>query len=127
LPDVVGGHINATFNYFQLIVPYINSGKLRALAVADAKRLQVAPTLATMSEAGLPGVEATGWNGICAPAGTSQPVIGILHREVVKALNDRVIRDQMISTGAKVGQGHQGGRNQPLIDPNRDHALNRIG
>jgi tripartite-type tricarboxylate transporter receptor subunit TctC len=102
LPDVLGGHINATLNYFQLIGPYINSGKLRALAVADAKRLQVAPAIATMSEAGLPGVEASGWNGICVPAGVSQLVITILQREVVKALNDRVIRDQMISTGANI-------------------------
>lgn len=103
IPDLLGGHINATVNYFQLIVAHTTSGKLRALAVADAKRLQVAPDIATMSEAGLPGVEATGWNGICAPAGVPQPVINLLHREVVNALNDRVIRDQMISTGANVG------------------------
>ena len=103
IPDLLGGHINATVNYFQLIVAHTTSGKLRALAVADAKRLQVAPDIATMSEAGLPGVEATGWNGICAPAGVPRPVINLLHREVVKALNDRVIRDQMISTGANVG------------------------
>ena len=103
LPDVLGGHVKVTFNYFQLIVPYIDSGKLRALAVADTKRLLVAPAIATMSEAGLPGVEATGWNGICVPAGVPQPVIALLHREVVKALNDRVIRDQMISAGANVG------------------------
>lgn len=103
LPDVLGGHINATFNYFSIIGPHINSGKLRALAVANAQRLPVAPAIATMSEAGLPGVEATGWNGICVPAGVPQPVINLLHREIVKALSDRVIRDQMISTGADVG------------------------
>ena len=82
---------------------YIASGKLRALAVADAKRLAVAPDLATMAEAGLPGVEASGWTAICAPAGVPQPVINLMHRELVKALNDRVIRDQMISTGANPG------------------------
>jgi len=103
IPDILGGHINATFNYFQIIGVHITSGKLRALAVANATRLPVAPAIATMSESGLPGVEATGWNGICVPAGVPQPVITLLHREVVKALNDRVIRDQMISTGADVG------------------------
>ena len=56
-----------------------------------------------MAEAGLPGVEATGWNGICVPAGVPQPVINLLHRELVKALNDRVIREQMISTGSNPG------------------------
>ncbi len=76
---------------------------LRALAVADAKRLAVAPDLVTMAEAGLPGVEASGWAAICAPAGVPQPVINLLHRELLKAVNDRVIRDQMISTGANPG------------------------
>lgn len=74
-----------------------------ALAVADAKRLAVAPELATMAESGLPGVEASGWTALCAPAGVPQPVISLLHRELVKALNDRVIRDQLVSTGANAG------------------------
>jgi len=103
IPDVLGGHINATFNYFQIIGPHINSGRLRALAVASATRLPVAPEIPTMSEAGLPGVEATGWNGICAPAGVPKTVINLLHRELVDALKDLVIRNQMISTGAIVG------------------------
>ena len=103
IPDVLGGHINATFNYFQIIGPHIGSGKLRALAVADEARLPVAPEIPTMAEAGLPGVEATGWNGICAPAGVPKPVISLLHRELVDALKDTVIRNQMISTGAVVG------------------------
>jgi tripartite-type tricarboxylate transporter receptor subunit TctC len=103
IPDVLGGHIHATLNFFVIVGPHIASGKLRALAVADAKRLAVAPDLATMAEAGLPGVEASGWTAICAPAGVPQPVIKRLHGELVKALNDRVMREQMISTGANAG------------------------
>jgi tripartite-type tricarboxylate transporter receptor subunit TctC len=103
IPDVIGGHVNATFSYFVTLGPHLASGKLRALALADAKRLAVAPDLVTMAEAGLPGVEASGWAAICAPAGVPQPVINLLHRELLKAVNDRVIRDQMISTGANPG------------------------
>ena len=103
IPDVLGGHINATFNYFNILGPYVNGGKLRALAVASPKRLQVAPDIATMAEAGLPGVEANGWNGVCLPAGVPQSVADLLYREVVKALADPVIRDQMIATGAEPG------------------------
>ena len=103
IPDVIGGHVNATFSYFVTIGPHITSGKLRALAVADPKRLAVAPDLVTMAEAGLPGVEASGWAAICAPAGVPQPIITLLHRELLKAVNDRVIREQMISTGANPG------------------------
>ncbi len=103
IPDVLGGHINATVNFFVILGPHMASGKLRALAVADARRLAVAPDLVTMAEAGLPGVEASGWTALCAPAGVPQPVIGLLHRELVKALNDRVIKEQLISTGAHAG------------------------
>jgi tripartite-type tricarboxylate transporter receptor subunit TctC len=103
IPDILGGHIHATFNYYNILGPHFVSGKLRALAIAAAKRLAVAPDLVTMSEAGLTGVEATGWNGVCVPAGVPQPVIGLLYRELVKALGDPVIREQMISTGADPG------------------------
>ncbi len=103
IPDVLGGHIHATFNYYNILGPHINSGKLRALAIASAKRLQAAPDIVTMGEAGLPGVEATGWNGVCVPAGVPQPVINLLHRELASALNDPVIRDQIIETGATAG------------------------
>jgi tripartite-type tricarboxylate transporter receptor subunit TctC len=103
IPDLLGGHINATFNYFQIIGVHINSGRLRALGVASATRLPVASEIPTMAEAGLPGVEATGWNGICAPAGVPKTVITLLHRELVDALKDPAIRNQMISTGAIVG------------------------
>ena len=103
IPDVLGGHVNATLNYFNILGPHINSGKLRALAVASAKRLPAAPDIVTMSEAGLPGVEATGWNGVCVPAGVPQPVIDLLYRELVNALNDPVIREQIIETGATAG------------------------
>ena len=103
IPDVLGGPINATFNYFNLLGPYIGGGKLRALAVASPKRLPVAPDIVTMSEAGLAGVQANGWNGVCVPAGVPQAVTDLLYREIVKALGDPVIRNQMIETGADPG------------------------
>src|SRR4029077_13544144 len=80
IPDVLGGHINATFNYFNILGPYIRGGKLRALAVASPKRLQVAPDIVKMSEAGLAGVEANGWNGVCLPAGVPHSVTDLLYR-----------------------------------------------
>jgi tripartite-type tricarboxylate transporter receptor subunit TctC len=103
IPDALGGHVNATLNYFNILGPHIASGKLRALAIASAKRLPAAPDIATMAEAGLPGVEATGWNGVCVPTGVPQPVIDILYREIVKALNDPVIKNQIFETGATIG------------------------
>ena len=103
IPDALGGHVTATLNYFNVLGPHITSGKLRALAITSAKRLAAAPEIATMAEAGLPGVEATGWNGVCVPAGVPQPVMDILYREIVKALNDPVIKNQIFETGATIG------------------------
>ena len=103
IADVVGGHIDVSLNYFNILGPYIRAGKLRAHAVASPKRLQVAPDIVTMTDAGLAGVEANGWNGVCVPAGVPQPVIDLLYREVVKGLADPAIRDQMIATGAEPG------------------------
>ena len=103
IPDVLGGHVNATLNYFNILGPHFASGKLRALAVASTKRLIAAPDIVTMAEAGLPGVEATGWNGVCVPAGVPQRVIDVLYREIASALNDPVIRDQILETGATAG------------------------
>ena len=56
-----------------------------------------------MSDAGLAGGGANGWNGVCLPAGVPQPVIDLLYREVVKALADPAITDQIIATGAEPG------------------------
>ena len=103
VPDVLGGHIHATFAYFNVIGPYITAGKLKALAVAAPKRLQAAPEIVTMSEGGFPGMQANGWNGVCLPAGVPRPVFELLYREVVKALADPAIRDQIIATGADPG------------------------
>jgi len=60
------------------------------------------PIVPTTAEAGLPGVEAIVWNGIFAPAGTPQPVLQILHREIVKAYNAPDVKKQVLDTGSEV-------------------------
>jgi tripartite-type tricarboxylate transporter receptor subunit TctC len=56
----------------------------------------------TVKEAGLPGMEALAWNGIFVPAGTPQPVIDVLHRELVRAYNAPDVRSQVTGTGSYV-------------------------
>ena len=84
--DLVGGHVQVMFSGFSAAMPHIKSGKIRALAVTGARRSPALPEVPTLSEQGFPGVEATAWYGMLAPAGTAKPVVTRLHGEVVKVL-----------------------------------------
>jgi tripartite-type tricarboxylate transporter receptor subunit TctC len=103
VPDVVGGHVVSTFEYFSVIGPHIVGGRVKALAVANARRLPTLPDTPTTAEAGFPNMEALGWGAICVPQGTPGVVINVLYREIAKALTDPVMRDQVISTGGEMG------------------------
>ncbi|HTQ75139.1 MAG TPA: tripartite tricarboxylate transporter substrate binding protein [Burkholderiales bacterium] len=102
IPDLLAGTVMTAYDVPQVIVAHIKSGKLRALAVAGPSRLALLPGVPTTAEAGLPGVEAIVWNGIFAPAGTPQPVLQILHREIVKAYNAPDVKKQVQDTGGDV-------------------------
>jgi tripartite-type tricarboxylate transporter receptor subunit TctC len=102
IPDLLGGVVMTAYVVPQVIVAHVKSGKLRALAVAGPSRLALLPEVPTTAEAGLPGIEAIVWNGIFAPAGTPQPVLQILHREIVKAYNAPDVKKQVTETGSEV-------------------------
>ena len=84
--DILGGHVQVMFSGFSSTLHHIRAGKLRALAVTGPKRSNALPEVATIAEQGFPGVEATAWYGILAPAGTPKPVVARLHGEMVKSL-----------------------------------------
>ena len=70
MPDILGGHVTASFANILVALPQVKDGKLRALAVSGAKRAPAAPDVPTVAEQGYPGFDATAWFGILAPAGT---------------------------------------------------------
>jgi len=80
--DLMGGHIHLLFNIPVSVVPHMRSGRLRGLAVTSTKRIEIAPELPPLAEAGVPGYENTTWNAIAAPANTPQPIIELLNREI---------------------------------------------
>ena len=84
--DLVGGHVQVMFSGFSAAMPHIKSGRARALAVTGPKRSPALADVPTLAEQGFPGVEATAWYGVLAPAGTPQAVVTRLHSEVVKIL-----------------------------------------
>jgi tripartite-type tricarboxylate transporter receptor subunit TctC len=86
LTDMLGGRIELMFDAPAQYEPHLQSGKVRALAVASAKRLARLPDVPTTAEAGLPGYELASWFGLAAPAGTPAEAIARLNAEVLKAL-----------------------------------------
>jgi tripartite-type tricarboxylate transporter receptor subunit TctC len=103
LPNLLAGHVDAGFSVASTLGAHIRSGRLKALAVAGPRRLAALQEIPTMAEAGLPGMEATVWNGIFAPAGTPRPVILLLQENFARALNAPEVREQITSSGAEVG------------------------
>jgi len=80
--DIVGGHVNMMFDEVPSVAPNVLAGQVRALGVTGAKRSSALPDVPTISEAGLPGYEHTGWFGIMAPAGTPKPIVDLLSAEI---------------------------------------------
>jgi len=82
MTDLVGGQIEVIFALLPECLPYIKAGKIRALAVTTDKRYPLLPNIPTTSEAGIPGIEITSWNGLMAPTGTPADIVAKLNTEV---------------------------------------------
>ena len=70
ITDLLSGQVQMEFENIPLLLPHVEAGKLKALAIADQKRLEQLPNVPTTTEAGLPKLQATFWSAILAPAGT---------------------------------------------------------
>jgi tripartite-type tricarboxylate transporter receptor subunit TctC len=81
------------------VLPHVNAGKLRALAVASSARIPMLPDVPTMAEAGVPGFEASVWWGFVAPAKVSPDVVTKLNAEVVKAIADPSVKTKLTELG----------------------------
>jgi len=84
--DLVAGRVPVMFAPIGTAKPFIEGGQLRPIAVTGLRRVDGLPNVPTIDEAGLRGFEASGWNGLFAPAGTPKPIIDRLHKAVVKIL-----------------------------------------
>jgi tripartite-type tricarboxylate transporter receptor subunit TctC len=103
IPDLISGQINTSFAYYPVLVPHLQSGRVRALAVASKQRLAALPDVPTFAEAGFPGIEGKGWMGIMVPLGTPEPVIRRLHKELAQILKSPEIVEQWLASGAEPG------------------------
>ena len=99
--DLLAGQIDLMFAPAQSVMPHVQAGKLRALAVTSAKRSVTLPDLPTVAETGLPGYEAIGWFGLLAPAGTPPAVIAKLSRDANAVLEEAEVKQKMMALGAE--------------------------
>jgi tripartite-type tricarboxylate transporter receptor subunit TctC len=100
-----GNDVQAAFEFLTPVLPQIKGGTLRALAVTSAKRFPGLPDVPTVAESGVPGYQASSWNGVAAPAKTPRPVIERLNREVNAALADPEVRKRLSALGVEVRPG----------------------
>jgi tripartite-type tricarboxylate transporter receptor subunit TctC len=101
LTDLLGGQVQVYFASTVASIEYIKTGRLRALAVTTATRLEALPDVPTMAEF-LPGYEATGWVGIGAPKDTPADIIDKLNREINAGLADPKMKARLADLGGTV-------------------------
>jgi len=99
--DMLGGHVDATFLNLSAMLPYIQSGKLRALGVASPTRSKALPDVPTFTEQGIKNVSGS-WYGLLAPAGTPDSIIQTLYTESIKYFNQPEVRARIEAAGSQV-------------------------
>jgi tripartite-type tricarboxylate transporter receptor subunit TctC len=103
LPDLTGGHVLTAYLSPVVIRDFVRSGKLRGIAVAARERLAILPEIPTTAEAGFPGVEGSGWNGIFVPAGTPPAIVNRLQQEIARVLHSKDVQDDALTLGTQAG------------------------
>lgn len=99
--DVIAGHVPLMTPSTLTALPFVKSGKLRALGVTSAKRASGVSDIPTITEAGVPGYEAVQWFGVLAPASTPPAIITRLHGEVVHVLRSGDVKERLLGDGAE--------------------------
>jgi tripartite-type tricarboxylate transporter receptor subunit TctC len=99
--DLIAGQIELLFFNTPAALPYIKSGRLRALGVSTAKRSPLLPNVPTIAESGLPGFDTDVWFGLVAPAGTSADIVTKTQRDVAHVVALPDVRKQLLDIGAE--------------------------
>jgi tripartite-type tricarboxylate transporter receptor subunit TctC len=99
IADLLGGQVPVMFDNLPASLPQIQSGKLRALAVAGSQRSPSLPNVATIAESGLPGYSVEPWFGLYGPAGLPPAVVQKLNRAVLDALASPEVKEKLTAAG----------------------------
>lgn len=99
LSNVMSGEIQLGFENFTPMMGNIKSNTIKVIAIGSAKRFQGLPQIPTISESGLPGYEATSWNGVSVPAKTPSTVVQRLNKSIQLALEAPSVKARMLELG----------------------------
>ena len=101
LTDLIGGQVQLMFSNLTASLPYVKSGRLRALAVTGEKRSPAAPELPTVMEAGVPGYVVISRFGVMTPTGTPREIIMRLNSDIAQVMRSPDIRERLATDGAE--------------------------
>jgi tripartite-type tricarboxylate transporter receptor subunit TctC len=105
LPAVIGNHVPTAFNPPSPLIPHLQSGSIKAIAITTPTRTAALPDVPTIAESGFPGFDAATWHSLVAPAGTPKEVIAALHRALESTLKDEATRKALTDLGIDVVGG----------------------
>jgi tripartite-type tricarboxylate transporter receptor subunit TctC len=100
--DLIAGQIDGVVDNPPTVLPHIEAGRLRPLAVAAKARMALLPDVPTAAEAGVANYEASSWFGVVAPAGTAPAIIARLHREIAAAVRSPAMQERFAKSGARL-------------------------
>jgi tripartite-type tricarboxylate transporter receptor subunit TctC len=99
ITDVMGGQVPFMFDTSVVAAPFIEGGKVRALAVTSAKRAAVLPNVPTMAESGVANYDVVSWQAIFAPAGTPPAIVQRLYTEIAKIIKSAEMQERFAKLG----------------------------
>jgi tripartite-type tricarboxylate transporter receptor subunit TctC len=102
LQSVIGNHVPTAFNPPSPLVPHLQSGAIKAIAITTLKRTPALPDVPTIAESGYPGFDAATWHAIVAPAGLPADVRTKLHQAIHQTLNEPATRKAFADLGVDV-------------------------
>lgn len=101
MTDIIGGQVTGMFTNLLNAMPHVQSGRLKALAVTSAQRVDTLPNVPTMKEAGLADFEVSAWWCVLGPAGMPEPVVTRLNKDIEAALAGGAVRERLQTMNAR--------------------------
>ena len=102
IKDLLAGTVNMNFDTMPPVLPHIQSGRLRGLAISTPRRLPQLPDVPTFEEAGIKGFDVTNWYGVMAPGGTPRDIVSKLNSDINKAMQVPEVRARLEAVGTQL-------------------------
>ena len=103
--DQIAGQVQLAFNTAIGVIPHVQAGKLRAIAISTRERFPSMPDLPSVEEGGVKGFDGSSWNGVVMPAGVPQDIVDKIYQPIVAQLKTPAVRDQLLKNGGIAGGG----------------------